>query len=266
MIKYSAIFKKLCQNASARKMIYTLSILFSYGLLAQPLSPEQVSPGQASPEQVSPEQVPPKPELSQPVPTQPISALDSENSFEQINDAALKQFLANSFALDSDTAKKSFDKYDAEVWLERSLQAMQRFKVDKQDALEILKAVYVESQQNQLPPDLVLAVMEIESHFKRFAVSRVGAQGLMQVMPFWKDEIGRPHENLTNIKTNVRYGCKILAYYLEVADQNWSEALARYNGSYGRNVYSEKVLTVWGERWRKSSSYWFIKCVHTSTD
>lgn len=230
----------LCPRASARATIYTLSILFLCELLALPLSAEPVSA---------------KPVPSQPVSTRAPSSLDSKNSFEQINDAALKQFLENSFALDSGADKKSFDKYDAEVWLERSLQAMERFKIDKQDALEILKAVYVESQQNQLPPDLVLAVMEIESHFKRFAVSRVGAQGLMQVMPFWKNEIGRPQDNLTNIKTNVRYGCKILAYYLKVADQNWSEALARYNGSYGRTVYSEKVLTVWGERWRKSSSY-----------
>ena len=178
----------------------------------------------------------------------------NESAYDQINDLALKEFLSDSFAHDTQK-NKAFDKYDAEVWLERSLNAMQRFKVEKQEALTILQSVYVESKENQLPPDLVLAVIEIESHFQRFAVSRVGAQGLMQVMPFWKDEMGRPHDNLTEIETNIRYGCKILAYYLSIAKQNWSEALARYNGSYGRTVYSEKVLTVWGERWRNSSAY-----------
>lgn len=175
-------------------------------------------------------------------------------SYDQLNDAALKQFLSDSF---SRQAKESegFDKYDAEVWLESSLSAMERFNVSKQEALQILQAVYVESKYNDLPPDLVLSVIEIESHFKRFAVSRVGAQGLMQVMPFWKNEIGRPQDNLMEIKINIRYGCKILAYYLDIAQENWSEALARYNGSYGRTVYSEKVLKVWGDRWRKSSAY-----------
>ncbi len=181
--------------------------------------------------------------------------IPDNTAYHQINDAALKQFLQNSFAAQASTPTGAFDKYDAEVWLERSLANMRRFKVEKADALKILKSVYVQSQAHQLPPDLVLAVIEIESHFQRFAVSSAGAQGLMQVMPFWKQEIGRPNDNLTDIKTNIQYGCNILAYYLKVANQNWSEALARYNGSFGRTVYSEKVLTVWGDSWRNSSAH-----------
>jgi len=180
-----------------------------------------------------------------------LSTHAQTSTYEQISDKALKQFLSEGLKHSSETA---FDKYDAEVWLERSLSGIKKFGVKKDTALIILKNVYIESQKNQLPPDLVLAVMEIESHFKRFAVSRVGAQGLMQVMPFWKNEIGRPQDNLTDIQTNIRYGCRILAYYMNVAKNDWTEALARYNGSYGRTMYSEKVMTAWVNHWRNSSA------------
>ncbi|MDB4631335.1 lytic transglycosylase domain-containing protein [Pseudomonadales bacterium] len=144
----------------------------------------------------------------------------------------------------------TLDKYDAEVWLESMLSRMQRYKIERDEALSILRAVYQEAKLSDIEPDLVLAVIAIESSFNRFAISPVGAQGLMQVMPFWKKEIGRNSDNLTDIAVNIRYGCKILQFYLQKSKGDLSEALARYNGSLGRTIYSEKVLVAWQRRWQ----------------
>ena len=95
-----------------------------------------------------------------------------------------------------------------------------------------------------------MAVIQIESAFNPYAVSRVGAQGMMQVMPFWKKELGREQDNLIHMETNLRYGCTILKYYLDKEEGRWPEALARYNGSYGRYWYPEKVLNAWEKYWR----------------
>lgn len=168
------------------------------------------------------------------------------NRAEQISDSELRQFLQNNLGNHSVV----LDKYDAEVWLESMLSRMEIYKVDKQEALNILKAVYREAKNSDLEPDLVLAVIAIESSFNRFALSGAGAQGLMQVMPFWKDELGRPQDNLMDVDTNVRYGCKILQYYIQKSSGRLSEALARYNGSYGRTTYPEKVLVRWQHRWQ----------------
>jgi soluble lytic murein transglycosylase-like protein len=163
----------------------------------------------------------------------------------QISDSELKAFLQSSVG----QATLPLDKYEAEVWLESMLSKMQDYRVDQQEALKILHAVYRQASTTDIPPDLVLAVIAIESSFNRFAVSRVGAQGLMQVMPFWKKEIGRDDDSLTHIETNIRYGCAILQYYWKKSDGNIDEALARYNGSYGRNTYSNKVISNWRNNW-----------------
>ncbi|MCV6627707.1 MAG: lytic transglycosylase domain-containing protein, partial [Cellvibrionaceae bacterium] len=126
---------------------------------------------------------------------------------------------------------------------------LSRYIKDPEHRLKILKAVHREASRVQLPPEMVLAVIQVESHFDRFAISRVGAQGMMQVMPFWKNEIGRSQDNLTQMDTNLRYGCTILRHYLDRAKGRWPEALARYNGSYGSYRYSIKVMDAW-EQWR----------------
>lgn len=147
----------------------------------------------------------------------------------------------------------STDRFDAEVWLKVSEQRLGRYLKRPEERLELLQFVYREANHHGLDPDLVLAVMQIESHFNRFAISRVGAQGLMQVMPFWRVEIGRPQDNLTDVRTNVRYGTAILAHYLEVADGDLVDALGRYNGSRGRLKYPEKVVAAWRRSWRNST-------------
>ncbi len=142
------------------------------------------------------------------------------------------------------------DRFDAEVWLMSMSERLQPFVKDTHQRIELLKAIHREAKHADLEPSLVLAVIQIESHFDRFAISRVGAQGMMQVMPFWKNEIGRSDDNLMDTNTNLRYGCTILNHYLKREKGNWRKALARYNGSVGKNKYPEKVLTVWTDRWR----------------
>ena len=107
-----------------------------------------------------------------------------------------------------------------------------------------------------MPPELVLSVIEVKSTFDRFAVPRVGAQGLMQVMPFRKDEIGRRDNNLTHTPTNLRYGCHILRFYLDREDQNLNRALAAYNGSSGSLRCPNKVRTAWENHWRTAPLDW----------
>jgi len=160
-------------------------------------------------------------------------------------DAALKARLQNAIA---DTSSFE-DQFDATVWLtDMALRLEQRVE-DPDERLEILQHVHQEAQRVDLPPELVLAVIDIESAFDRFAVSSAGARGLMQVMPFWLAELKQPDANLFDIKTNLRMGCTILRYYFDMEDGDLTPALARYNGSTGKTWYSERVLGRLSARW-----------------
>ena len=119
--------------------------------------------------------------------------------------------------------------------------------------VQLLKTVHTEAARAELRPELVLALIEVESTFDRFAVSRSGARGLMQVMPFWKKEIGHPGDNLFQPRINLRYGCTILKYYLDMTDGDIKDALARYNGSYGKAIYSSRVMLAFNETWQPSA-------------
>ncbi|MEO0997075.1 MAG: lytic transglycosylase domain-containing protein [Pseudomonadota bacterium] len=143
------------------------------------------------------------------------------------------------------------DRFDAEVWLKDMSTRLGNRVRDPEERIEILRGVHAHAERTGLAPELVLAVIEVESNFERFAVSYAGAQGLMQVMPFWLDEIGRPDDNLFHIDTNLRMGCTILKYYLDMENGDLARALARYNGSLGRTVYSNKVLDKLRKRWRR---------------
>ncbi|MFL0809975.1 MAG: lytic transglycosylase domain-containing protein [Agarilytica sp.] len=149
------------------------------------------------------------------------------------------------------TQAESFDdRFDAEVWLFQKSKALKKFIKDPDQRLDILKEVHYAAKAADLPPEFVLAVIQIESHFDRFAISRAGARGMMQVMPFWKKEIGRESDNLIDMRTNLRYGCTILKHYLDREKGDWKYALARYNGSYGKFWYPEKVMMAWQKYWR----------------
>lgn len=143
------------------------------------------------------------------------------------------------------------DRFDAEVWLVDMSNRLQKFIKNEKQRLTLLRGIHREASRANLVPELVLAVIEVESRFDHFAISRSGAQGLMQVMPFWLKEIGHTDDNLVNINTNLRMGCTILKYYMDMEKNDLHKALARYNGSYGSKKYSNKVLNALRVNWRK---------------
>ena len=147
-------------------------------------------------------------------------------------------------------ASDSFEhRFDAEVWLVDMSSRLARFMPDEAARLELLRLVHSEARRAKLSPELVLAVIEVESYFDRYAISVAGAQGLMQIMPFWLKEIGRPDDNLFHVRTNLRFGCTILKFYLDKERGNLINALGRYNGSLGRLDYPDKVIHALNRRW-----------------
>jgi soluble lytic murein transglycosylase-like protein len=148
------------------------------------------------------------------------------------------------------------DRFAAEVWLVDMSARLAKMVPQADARMELLESIHRFASHSSLPPELVLAVIQVESSFDRFAVSRSGAQGLMQVMPFWKNEIGRPRDNLTDINTNLSYGCRILQFYLQQENGRLSTALARYNGSAGSTRYSDKVEAAWRGHWKMEPLNW----------
>lgn len=114
----------------------------------------------------------------------------------------------------------------------------------------LLTNIQYESMRAGLDTQVILGLIEVESRFRQYAISGVGARGLMQVMPFWVKQIGRPEHNLFDIRTNLRYGCTILRYYRNRENGNMVRALARYNGSLGRSTYSNAVINAWQRHWQ----------------
>ena len=112
-----------------------------------------------------------------------------------------------------------------------------------------LKTVYYESVRSGLNPQWVLAVIQVESYFRKHAISVAGARGYMQIMPFWVDLIGDDDDNLFNLRTNVRYGTVILRHYLDMENGNLFRALGRYNGSLGRRNYPNLVINALRKNW-----------------
>ena len=125
------------------------------------------------------------------------------------------------------------DKYDRAVWFALMEPRLARYVKDAREREQILHNVHCEARRVDIPPELVLAVMDVESRFDRYAVSSAGAVGLMQVMPFWPRELGMTNDQLVRIDDNVRMGTTILGYYLRKERGNYQRALQRYNGSLG---------------------------------
>jgi len=139
------------------------------------------------------------------------------------------------------------DRFDAQVWLTDMASRLGAQVDDPATRIEILRTAHQEATRAGLPPEMVLAVIDVESAFDPYAVSSAGAQGLMQVMPFWREELG--HRRLVDIRDNILMGCTILRYYYDMEKGDWMRALARYNGSVGRRDYSQKVLDRLSSRW-----------------
>ncbi len=148
----------------------------------------------------------------------------------------------------NDTASFT-DRFEAEVWLTDMSRRLERQVKDPGERIQILKLVHLEASRVGLAPELILAVIETESNFDHYAISVAGAIGLMQIMPFWLDEIGRPDDNLLHVDTNLRYGCTILRFYLDKENGDLRRALGRYNGSLGRRKYPNKVIDKLTKKW-----------------
>jgi soluble lytic murein transglycosylase-like protein len=142
------------------------------------------------------------------------------------------------------------DKFEEQVWLAAMQPKLTRMVKDAKERADILHHVYCEARRLDLPPGLVMAVIDTESRFDRWAVSHAGAVGLMQVMPFWPRQLGMTNHELVRIPQNVRMGCTILKFYLDREKGDYTRALARYNGSVGRRNYSDLVLTRLANRWQ----------------
>lgn len=141
------------------------------------------------------------------------------------------------------------DAYVAQVWLIDMSSRIEGYIKDTNKRMQFLSLVHQEASRAGISPELVLSVIHTESLFDQFAISRAGALGIMQIMPFWTKELGRGDDNLFIVSTNLRYGCTILAHYLEREKGDLQRALARYNGSVGKTWYPEKVLTIWEKRY-----------------
>ncbi len=140
------------------------------------------------------------------------------------------------------------DKYDSAVWYTLMEPRLRRAVPDRAERLEILKMVFCETRregEQRLPPGLVMGLIEVESRFDRWAVSPVGAQGLMQVMPFWPEQLGMRRAELMHVAANIRMGTAILRHYLQTEHNDVRKALERYNGSVGRREYPDLVIRRW---------------------
>lgn len=143
-------------------------------------------------------------------------------------------------------------KYDLPVWFMWMEPRIQKLVKDPAERMHILETVFCEAHrpgEQRLPPGLVMAVIDVESRFDRWAISSAGAVGLMQVMPFWPEELGMQRHQLVHVEANIRMGCAILRHYLKREKNDMGKALARYNGSVGRRTHSDLVVTRWTSRW-----------------
>lgn len=153
----------------------------------------------------------------------------------------------------AETDTKEFtDKYDEQVWLTDMSLRLADIVPDPDERLKLLKMIHSEASRAQVPPQLVLALIQVESKFDPYAVSRAGAVGLMQIMPFWLKLIGRPDDSLVHARTNLRMGCTILKYYLRKSRGDIREALQRYNGATVGIDYSDSVLKSLSRKWSRN--------------
>ena len=160
--------------------------------------------------------------------------------------AAVRTALSAAVA-DEAPPKPTFDKDDErhehERWLQRMSTRLTRVKSETQTREEFLQTVWYESRRAALDTSLVLGLIQVESGFRKYAISSAGARGYMQVMPFWARLIGDGEASrLFHMQTNLRFGCTILRHYLSLEQGNMFMALGRYNGSRGRAEYPDRVM------------------------
>ncbi len=175
----------------------------------------------------------------------PLSALAGAQQYEELS-ASVRASLARAVT-DRDSVRN--EDPETVAWVRAMHPRVAGRMRDDDAARELLALVHYEARRAGLDPRLVLAVIDVESGFRKYAVSSAGARGYMQVMPFWVREIGMPGQSLFHPRTNLRYGCVILRHYLDIERGNLVNALGRYNGSLGKPGYPERVLGALRNRW-----------------
>ncbi|WP_083941298.1 lytic transglycosylase domain-containing protein [Pseudoduganella violaceinigra] len=142
------------------------------------------------------------------------------------------------------------DRSQYDIWYAAMSDRLKRRLPDEFTRREFLETAWYEARRAGLDPGMVLGLIQVESAYRKYAVSIVGARGYMQVMPFWTNVIGdRDRSKLFNMQTNLRYGCSILRMYIDMEDGNLYLALGRYNGSRGKPEYPNAVLSAWN-KWK----------------
>ena len=151
---------------------------------------------------------------------------------------------------DARPPSSSFDNpMEAVEWLAEMSPRLEKRIPNRDYRMDLLRSVHYEAKRAGLDPQLVLGLMQVESGFRKYAVSSAGARGYMQVMPFWVKLIGRSDDSLFNLRTNLRYGCTILRHYLDIEKGDLYRALGRYNGSLGKPEYPNMVRAAWQKQW-----------------
>ena len=150
--------------------------------------------------------------------------------------------------------ERKFDRIDDRVafldWLSEMSERLSRHEPEYRTRVDFLRTLDYESTRAGLDRQMVLGLIQVESNFRKHAVSASGARGYMQVMPFWTQLIGDGSaRSLFDMRTNLRYGCVILRYYIDSEQGDLFRALGRYNGSVGQREYPGAVLSAWRGPW-----------------
>jgi soluble lytic murein transglycosylase-like protein len=176
------------------------------------------------------------------------AALGGEQKYEPLS-ASVQAALHESVADQASPRLAFASEVEGTAWMAEMSKRLQKYVGDRSAREELLITTHYEATRAGLDSQLVLGVMHVESRFRKHAVSKAGARGYMQVMPFWVELIGTANQNLFNLRTNLRYGCTILRHYLDIERGDIFRALGRYNGSLGRSAYPQKVRRAWKETW-----------------
>jgi soluble lytic murein transglycosylase-like protein len=177
---------------------------------------------------------------------------DAGNQREEAMADAVRVALAHAIA-DSRPPQLSFvsdtDKASWQIWFDAMSRRLHSRMPDALLRTEFLQTVWYESRRAGLDPAMVMGLIQVESGFRKYAISKAGARGYMQVMPFWTRVIGDGQPSkLFHMQSNLRYGCAILRMYIDMERGNLYLALGRYNGSRGKPDYPNAVRAAW-KRW-----------------
>jgi soluble lytic murein transglycosylase-like protein len=164
--------------------------------------------------------------------------------------SASVQAMLHRAVADTPIDKSYFESPEQEkTWLTEMSRRLKKRFADDSARLDFLTTVHYEATRAGLDPELVLGLIQVESNFRKYAISGAGARGFMQVMPFWVKQIGTRDQNLFHLRTNLRYGCTILRHYLTIEKGDYFRALGRYNGSLGQAAYPTLVVAAWKNNW-----------------